>query len=317
MKKMFIPVEQIKTDGLQMRAKIDMDVVREYAESEREAGTVFPPVVVFQDAKGSYWMGDGFHRLGAYRQNGKKKIQCEVHEGEYVDALKYALLANVTHGMRRTNADKAHAVKMAYENRKKLGLPDVPSCGLIAEMVGVSPHTVEAQLGNLPGWKNAGPRTGADGKTRSLPPPPVRKPQPMRQPDPEPEPVKIIDEVHREAPTTPARRPIQQAKDERGNPVPTELAEVWNRRVEVGELAKMISDVRCAIRKAQASEDPLWFEINYSSVLAHLDMVYEDITASKPWCVCVCQGIGCKYCKDRGLLSKFRFDKVVPSELKS
>lgn len=327
-KKMFLKFGQIKTDGLQIRAVIVKDAVREYAEAEREGGAVFPPLTVFVDKKGLYWLADGFHRLAAFKQNGKEKVACEVHEGEYADALRFALAANGSHGMRRTNDDKANAVKVAYEHRKVLGLPDVPSANSIAELVGVSHHTVEAQLGNLPSWRNAQERTGSDGKTRVLPPPPTRPPkkaepveaaEPADEPPPPPPPP-----VRPPAAVVPPPPPPERKKpganlplDGRGKPVPASLVETWNRRGEVADLARKISEVRVALRKAQDGKDPLWGEMNFSSTLAHLDMAYTEVSSAEPWCVCaLCQGLGCKGCKGLGLLSEFRFPRVVPKEMR-
>jgi hypothetical protein len=105
--------------------------------------------------------------------------------------------------------------------------------------------------------------------------------------------------------------------DGRGRPIPPELAEIWNRRREVAEMARLVGQVRSAVKAAEAGEDPLWAEINYSSALAYLDRSYAEIAAAMPWCVCpMCQGIGCRACKGRGLLGKTRYEAVVPRELK-
>ena len=49
--------------GTQARAKIDDDVVQEYAAHMRD-GDQFPPITVFHDGS-DYWLGDGFHRYFA------------------------------------------------------------------------------------------------------------------------------------------------------------------------------------------------------------------------------------------------------------
>lgn len=327
-KKMFLKFGQIKTDGLQIRAVIVKDAVREYAEAEREGGAVFPPLTVFVDKKGLYWLADGFHRLAAFKQNGKEKVACEVHEGEYADALRFALTANGSHGMRRTNDDKANAVKVAYEHRKVLGLPDVPSARAIAELVGVTHDFVGSQLATVASWQNAQERTGADGKTRTLPPVPVRpKPQPVpveedtkpaEPPPPPPPPVRPAAAVVPPPPPPERKKPgANLPLDGRGKPVPASLVETWNRRGEVADLARKISEVRVALRKAQDGKDPLFSEMNFSSTLAKLDMVYMEVSTIEPWCVCpMCQGIGCKACKGLGLMGQYRFDRAVPKDLK-
>jgi hypothetical protein len=79
---------------------------------------------------------------------------------------------------RRPAADKAHAVKMAYVHQAELGLPDVPAANLIAEIVGFSDIFVTNQLLSVGSWSQAPARTGGDGKTRNLPPVPVRRAAP-------------------------------------------------------------------------------------------------------------------------------------------
>ncbi len=96
---------------IQPREKIDLEVVRQYRE-EMEAGDEFPPPILFYDGE-RYWPGDGFHRILA--QEGKEHIEADVRPGTRKDARLFACGANATHGLRRTNADKRRAVKMALE----------------------------------------------------------------------------------------------------------------------------------------------------------------------------------------------------------
>ncbi|MDD5705849.1 MAG: hypothetical protein PHR35_07980 [Kiritimatiellae bacterium] len=53
------------------------------------------------------------------------------------------------------------------------GLPEAPAANLIAEIVGVSDTFVTNQLLSVGSWRQAPARTGADGKTRNLPPIPT------------------------------------------------------------------------------------------------------------------------------------------------
>ena len=70
----------------------------------------FPPVVVFTDSKGSYWLADGFHRLAAAQLEGIERIKCEVKQGQQREAMIYAAGANKKHGLKRTAGDKRRAV---------------------------------------------------------------------------------------------------------------------------------------------------------------------------------------------------------------
>ena len=349
-KVLHIELVKIDTEGLQTRAALNMDTVHEYAEEERERGAVFPPVILFLGADGKYRLADGFHRVAVARQEGRKKVAAEVREGGFAEALTYALTANAAHGLRRTVADKRNSVMVAYKHRIALGLGEVPAARAVAELVGVSNHFAGIQLGTVPSWREATERTGADGKTRVLPPPPVRRSVPPeragngtdrtdgtdgvtdrteKRPSPSAgsgraAPLQTgnaespsLPPVRRTTPPPVRRNPANGPVDGRGREVPPDLLEIWNRRGEARELAGLVSRVRVALRNAQDGKDPLWSEINFGSALAHLDMAYKEIAAAEPWCVCpMCQGIGCETCKGRGLLGKFRYDNVVPESIR-
>ncbi len=100
-----VSLAEIRTDGgTQMRQQIDTTAVSDYAEAFK-GGAEFPPVKVFWDGI-AYWLADGFHRWHAARTAGLEKIKCDVEQGTLRDAILYAVGANVSNGMRRTNGDK-------------------------------------------------------------------------------------------------------------------------------------------------------------------------------------------------------------------
>lgn len=99
----------IRVDGgTQSRASLNHDVVDEYAEAMRQ-GADFPPLVVYWDGT-YYWMAEGFHRFAAGLTVGVNALMANVLDGSKRQALLHSLAANVRHGLRRTNADKRHAV---------------------------------------------------------------------------------------------------------------------------------------------------------------------------------------------------------------
>jgi len=105
-------LSQIRTDGgTQARAEINQMTVVEYAGAIKE-GHTFPPIVVFFDGD-FYWLVDGFHRLSAYRlAEIQDDIEVILKQGSLRDAILYAVGANAEHGLRRTTADKHHAVSL-------------------------------------------------------------------------------------------------------------------------------------------------------------------------------------------------------------
>lgn len=157
-------ISDITTDGgTQTRASIDPVTVEEYADIMADSTkNPFPPLVVFFDGS-IYWLADGFHRIAAAKTEavGWVQIECDVRQGRHDDAVAYGMGCNAVHGLRRTNADKRHAVSMA------LGLwPDLADRA-IASMASVSHKlvaTVRLELGQAPVE-----RTGLDGKVRRLP----------------------------------------------------------------------------------------------------------------------------------------------------
>jgi len=157
-----IRLDSIRLDaGTQTRAHIDDSVVGEYAEAMAR-GDRFPPVVVFQ-INGEFIMADGFHRVKAARRAKLKHIIAEIRKGSRKDALRFALGANDTHGLRRTNGDKRRAVELALAEFGN------QSDHLLAEMCGVSQPFVSNIRDQLITVISSKPRLGKDGKLRALP----------------------------------------------------------------------------------------------------------------------------------------------------
>lgn len=142
--------------SIQCRADINTDTVSEYAQGMAD-GAQFPSIVVFGSAE-KCWLGDGWHRVLAAQQLLFEEIEADLRAGGRADALKYALGANAAHGRRRTNADKRRCVEIALREFPSL------SSRAIAELCGVSHHTVESVRPEPGGQIAHVERTGQDGK---------------------------------------------------------------------------------------------------------------------------------------------------------
>ena len=94
--------------GTQSRAKLNNEIVTEYAEAYK-AGANFPAVTIFYDGK-DRWLADGFHRYHAAKQAGRTTILEKITPGTLRDAKFHAWKANQDHGQRRTNEDKRNIV---------------------------------------------------------------------------------------------------------------------------------------------------------------------------------------------------------------
>ncbi len=143
---MNIPVGEITLDPkLQPRNELNADAIQQYSDDIR-AGDEFPPVEV-TNVKGRYYLTSGWHRTLAAKRAGLKSIEVIVTDGTLDDAKWDASAANVEHdksGSRRTNADKAKAVKMALAVKANLngGLRH-GDYTKIADHVGVTSMTVK------------------------------------------------------------------------------------------------------------------------------------------------------------------------------
>jgi hypothetical protein len=142
-------------DSTRVRVKQDDKVISEYVE-KMKAGEKFPPVDLFTDGC-SKFIGDGWHRLLAAKRNGYLHFPAHVYRGGRPAAIRYALRANISHGLRLTSADKRHKVV--------LGLREFPSLSNneIAGMCAVSELLVRTVRDTF--LKNESrERGGADGK---------------------------------------------------------------------------------------------------------------------------------------------------------
>jgi len=170
--------EIVTTAGTQIRAKIDTEVVETYAV-EMIDGAQFPPVDIFHDGN-QYILADGFHRVMAAARNGFKDVLAVVHKGTKSDALKFALAANATHGLKLSPADKRRSVVLALEEWPKLSDRELAKiCSVSDKTVAAVRNETTAEIPQL-----LKTRIGADGKERKLP---TKKPTPTRDDDTEPD----------------------------------------------------------------------------------------------------------------------------------
>ena len=135
-----IDPKRIRMDcNTQSRVEMDESIIAEYAAA-MERGDEFPPILVFfNEDDDTHVLADGFHRLHAHlRAKPNDQIQADQRIGTIEDAVWESLGANKSHGLRRSNADKRHAVQMALTHPKGTDLSDRQ----IAKHVGVHHDTV-------------------------------------------------------------------------------------------------------------------------------------------------------------------------------
>ncbi|MEI6789328.1 MAG: hypothetical protein WCL49_12695 [bacterium] len=326
-------IEKIRTDGgVQSRERISDEYVVELAELIK-AGKKLPPVDVYSDGT-DIWAADGFHRILAHIKADKRTVRCNVHKGTKADAMWASCAANQEHGLRRTNADKRHAVEMA------LKINGGKSDRAIADHVGVSDPFVSGLRRQVLTVSTC-ERVGRDGKTYRVPPPPPggertetggeeRTERTKRveiegekRPSPPPSPLNGEGEERKRKtpPPPPAMRPLKNDRlDEVGQVIPDHLERLFDRAGEVQALLSKISGIRGVLRTAQEDGDVLYGDVNWQSVEAALQTAYSDLKATIPHAVCPwCHGTltdHCKGCGKRGVVGQFRWDTTVPREMK-
>lgn len=127
------------------------------------------------------------------------------------------------------------------------------------------------------------------------------------------------------SPTPPRSKEVKPKGplDSTGLEVPVESLDLWNKQSEEGgpnDVIMYTSAMLVKVRKAEAEKNILFTEVDFNATVSHLSMALEDLKRSKPYAVCpTCQGklpAGCLMCKERGFVSKFTWDHIVPAEVR-
>ena len=341
-----LKIEDLNTRNLQTRAALNEDTVQDYADA-MERGDKFPAVTVFTDGA-EYYLADGFHRVEALRRIGKKAVVAELQDGNFKAALLYALKANSTHGLRRTNADKRHALEMAWNAREEL-FGGEPSIALLAETCGVSVATVKnfraanrvANLATLPPMRNANngaipPKAEVSAKT-----PPVRGMNPAAPiktgeservvPQPKAENHAPVKRVGRDgktytvppkaapvrmAPTPPAVRKPGHAPnvmlDRFGVEIPMEIRDAFTGETARDQIESMLQSVVRLLKGAMEAHDPSVTQYRQADLI-ELQNLLRTAKFTRPYCVCrICQGNGrgsCSACHETGFQTEEQYKR--------
>jgi len=119
--------------GPEETAGVSWFTVNKYAK-EMQAGAIFPPIQVGiiddedDPRHGKLLVNDGVHRWKAYKKLGFDRVDVLItHYEDWVDFMKAAVKANVTHGRNLTFQDKARL----YDIFKDAGLTENEISGLI------------------------------------------------------------------------------------------------------------------------------------------------------------------------------------------
>jgi len=113
---------------------------------------------------------------------------------------------------------------------------------------------------------------------------------------------------------------MQGRLDEVGKPIPDHLLPIFDRASEVQALLGQLSSIKGVLKRAEASGDVLYGEVNFNSALAAIETLHMEIKSTKPYAVCPwCHGNlsdQCRGCGHRGVLGQFRWSNTVQRSLK-
>lgn len=271
--KQMIDITKLNRKGIQTRAALNAEAVRDYAELMKTDPDALPPVEVVGDH-----LVDGFHRVAAALSLGLTEIAADVREGDYKTALAAALKANVAHGIRRTNADKRQAMRIAWEHRDELFGHD-PSEREFAAICCVSNATACNFFKDMKVVKFTTPPTVAK--------------------------------------KTPRNRVAESADIDRfGLEIPANLQAAFASK-NLAAIISLVRKARHQLKVCLETNDVSFAALAAQTTDIKLQNALADLKFAQPYCVCrMCRGTGCNACRGRGFQTKPEYD-LVPGEYKA
>jgi hypothetical protein len=243
--------------------------------------SIFPPIDVMFDGK-AYWLTDGFHRLHALRRLRKTVVEVEVTNGTKREAIWESLHANQKHGLRRAIGDiKAMLLETVFPDSEWSAVTDEE----LAKHIGTTANYI--------------------CKIRKQMEPPEQKP---------------ATEPETETPKEKIPEPKVAVIDELGKTVPEHLESIFNRRPEIRELIKTVSDVFKTVKNAQLNDDMLYYNCKVDQLKADLSNFRRNLRFTLPYAVCpYCyadlNNQECQLCNSTGFVNESTY-LAVPSEMK-
>jgi hypothetical protein len=163
-KRVQVPLEKVEVvRSTQARVRMSPEREQELLEV-LGAGRQFTddPELYFDGDR--YWVGDGFHRLGAYGKAGRLKVWAYVREGTLRDALIHAAGANAEHGLPRTRRDLRRALSLLLSDDDLRPLSD----RTLAALAHTTDKTVAAVRRDLGVGGGTRVRTDRHGNTSEM-----------------------------------------------------------------------------------------------------------------------------------------------------
>jgi hypothetical protein len=285
-----------------VRAEMNGEAVIDYAESYLEKQNV-PEIVLFEWDNAPLMIADGKHRLKAMEKAGIKERACLIYKGGYEACLKYALRANLFHGLRRTNEDKRSGVELALKT-----FPD-KSNGVLAEMAAVGESLVSEIRKEMEGSgkvDKSSERTGKDGRKR-------RVGEKFNSTN------RGVEGSQNHENQGKSKDSILELRDKTGFLLTQNALKYWNRSEEVESCLDSAKSIRKVVAEALEKDDRLFSADIRNTFLTEIDNIIIQLKACVPYAVCpYCQGKlseKCTFCKQRGIVGEHLYH-AIPPELK-
>lgn len=120
-------------------------------------------------------------------------------------------------------------------------------------------------------------------------------------------------------PPPPRRKKSAVPTDPNGKPIPKPLVPLFQRQQEVTAIVASLRAQYRTLKAAEKERDPLYAQTSIASVLTEIKGAISKLENGVPAIICpYCHGIdgGCESCAGVGLMSKHRYDRTVPQEMK-
>ncbi len=119
-----IPLSELtNVGGTQWRVKNSSKAIEDYAEHLRGGGKL-PPIDVFVDAHRKKHVGDGNHRIGAYRLAGETEIPARLHKGDADAAYLFGVRAGVQNKCVRIRREDIRKAALGLMTRPGIMMSD-------------------------------------------------------------------------------------------------------------------------------------------------------------------------------------------------
>lgn len=295
-----IPTKDIRIDGKTQQRPVEDKVVARYASLMKDGGC-FRPVEIITDGTSNFLV-DGFHRLKAANQLGKKYIEAHIVQGTHRSAIFASFSANKTNAVPRPDGTAKKILLVMWKDSEwsKVSISD------IAKHVGCTRVYVSARFAEFDNKKKAKVAKKAAKKQSSSKGPTLFPPKTV--------------ETSRDGTNYTMKKPAKKVLDSKGKQVPEHLVEYFKRTNEFRTSVKQLNDILKAVRKGKEAGDQLYKFIKIENLTAEIGNVKRIFRFGMPYAVCpYCGGdennAECRACDGCGFVNEMTY-RSTPEDLK-